>query len=125
MARNDTDQSTKVNEEVRKCELCGSSNWRILHEGDESNCECEGECLRVCDNPDDDCDGIATKVVAEVFRMEVVTTALTITAKDENEAEEKYDAHFNGDECPCGNKDCKCVLVSDEVYHITTGENEL
>jgi hypothetical protein len=32
---------------VRICELCGSNEWRILHQGDESNCECEGECLRV------------------------------------------------------------------------------
>lgn len=47
--------------EERECELCGSRSWRILHEGDESNCECEGECLRVCDNPliDEGCDGLA------------------------------------------------------------------
>lgn len=47
--------------EERECELCRSRSWRVLHEGDESNCECEGECLRVCDNPlnDDGCDGVA------------------------------------------------------------------
>jgi hypothetical protein len=52
-------------DEVRRCELCGSDSWRVLHEGDESNCECEGECLRVCDNPDlsdDGCDGVAELV---------------------------------------------------------------
>jgi len=48
-------------DEERKCELCGSGSGRILHAGDESNCECEGECLRVCDNPliEDGCDGVA------------------------------------------------------------------
>lgn len=53
--------SILLNEEERECELCGSRSWRVLHEGDESNCECEGECLRVCDNPlnDDGCDGVA------------------------------------------------------------------
>lgn len=45
-------------EENRKCAICGSDQWRILHAGDESNCECEGECLRVCDGADD-CDGVA------------------------------------------------------------------
>jgi len=47
-----------------KCELCGSGVWRVLHAGDESNCECEGECLRVCDNPEleDGCDGVAELV---------------------------------------------------------------
>jgi len=51
--------------EIRVCELCGSNEWRILHAGDESNCECEGECLRVCDSTllsDDGCDGIAILV---------------------------------------------------------------
>ena len=57
--------SILLNEEERVCELCGSNSWRILHEGDESNCECEGECLRVCDNPDlcdEGCDGVAILV---------------------------------------------------------------
>jgi hypothetical protein len=52
--------------EIRRCELCGSDSWRVLHEGDESNCECEGECLRVCDNPDlsdEGCDGVAELVI--------------------------------------------------------------
>jgi len=34
-----------LSNEIRICELCGSNEWRILHAGDESNCECEGECL--------------------------------------------------------------------------------
>jgi hypothetical protein len=57
-----------LTDEVRRCELCGSNSWRILHEGDESNCECEGECLRVCDNPDlsdEGCDGVAELVKAK------------------------------------------------------------
>jgi len=50
---------------VYKCDICGSSNWRVLHAGDESNCECEGECMRVCDETGDDgagCDGVAELV---------------------------------------------------------------
>jgi hypothetical protein len=45
--------------QARTCEVCGSDWWRILHEGDESNCDCVGaECLRVC--AEDECAGIAT-----------------------------------------------------------------
>ena len=54
-----------LSNEIRICELCGSNEWRILHQGDESNCECEGECLRVCDSTllsDDGCDGVAILV---------------------------------------------------------------
>ena len=54
-----------LSNEIRICELCGSNEWRILHAGDESNCECEGECLRVCDSTllnDDGCDGVAVLV---------------------------------------------------------------
>jgi len=59
---------TLLNDEIRICELCGSNEWRILHAGDESNCECEGECLRVCDSTllsDDGCDGVAILVREE------------------------------------------------------------
>jgi dissimilatory sulfite reductase (desulfoviridin) alpha/beta subunit len=57
-----------LSNEARECELCGSGSWRILHAGDESNCECEGECLRVCDNPliEDGCDGVAILIEGEV-----------------------------------------------------------
>jgi hypothetical protein len=56
-----------------------------------------------------------------VFQMEVVTQVLTITAKDETEAEAKYAAHFESDEaCPCGAEDCDCVEDSEDCYHITT-----
>ena len=53
--------------EERECELCGSRSWRILQAGDESNCECEGECLRVCDNPllEYGCDGVAILIEGE------------------------------------------------------------
>lgn len=53
--------SAITSDELRRCELCGSDSWRVLHEGDESNCECVGECLRVCDNPEilEGCDGVA------------------------------------------------------------------
>lgn len=50
-----------MSNDIYMCELCGSTSWRVLHEGDESNCSCEGECLKVCDNPnlEDGCDGVA------------------------------------------------------------------
>jgi len=48
-------------DEARTCELCGSDWWRVLHEGDESNCSCLengwSECLRVC--AEEYCDGVA------------------------------------------------------------------
>jgi hypothetical protein len=50
-----------LREESRVCELCGSTWWRVLHEGDESNCSCFDngwtECLRVC--AEEYCDGVA------------------------------------------------------------------
>jgi len=61
--------NTLLSKEICKCDICGSSNWRVLHAGDESNCECEGECMRVCDEPTDDgagCDGVAELVKASV-----------------------------------------------------------
>lgn len=55
------------------------------------------------------------------FRMEVVTQVLTITAATMEEAEEKYDSHFDySGECPCGDSDCDCVEDSEDCYHITT-----
>ncbi len=56
--------------EARECELCGSGSWRILHAGDESNCECEGEYWRVCDNPllEYGCDGIAILINEEASK---------------------------------------------------------
>jgi len=51
--------------------------------------------------------------------MEIVTQTLTITADNEEQAEEKYDIYFNGGECPCGGEDCDCVQDSEEVYHNT------
>ena len=53
------------NKETYKCDVCGSNYWRYLHEGDESNCECEGgECWRVCNewNDGEGCDGVAELV---------------------------------------------------------------
>ena len=50
---------------VYKCNVCASNSWRYLHEGDESNCQCEGsECWRVCNewNDGDGCDGSAELV---------------------------------------------------------------
>ncbi len=44
-----------------KCELCGGSGFRVLHEGDESNCDCMGKCLLVCDSTEN-CDGCLIEV---------------------------------------------------------------
>jgi hypothetical protein len=59
-----------------------------------------------------------------IYTMEVVCQVLTITADNEAEAEAKYNAYFDMYEnCPCGIENCDCVEDSDEVYHITTEEN--
>ena len=56
-----------------------------------------------------------------VYCMEIVTQTLTITADNEEQAEEKYDIYFNGGECPCGKGgDCDCVEDSEDCYHNTT-----
>lgn len=51
--------------------------------------------------------------------MEIVTQVLTITADTEEQAEEKYAAHFGDGDCPCGNDDCDCVEDSEDCYHNT------
>ena len=54
------------------------------------------------------------------YNMEIVTQVLTITADNEEQAEEKYDIYFNGGDCPCGNgDDCDCVEDSEDCYHNT------
>jgi len=54
------------------------------------------------------------------FQMEVVCQVLTITADNEEQAEEKYAAYFDdGENCPCGVSDCDCVEDSEECYHNT------
>lgn len=62
----------------------------------------------------------------KVYEMAVVTQVLTIEAENEDQAEAKYSAYFNGDACPCGAGECDCVEDSEETYHITTeiGERE-
>jgi hypothetical protein len=44
-----------------KCGICEGTNLRVLHEGDESNCDCVGSCLLVCDSIED-CDGCYVEV---------------------------------------------------------------
>jgi len=51
--------------------------------------------------------------------MEVVTQVLTINALTQEQSEEKYDAYFNGESCPCGYYDCDCVEDSEDCYHTT------
>ena len=83
--------------EARECELCGSGSWRILHAGDESNCECEGECLRVCDNPliEDGCDGVAILIEQEGECDKCATS---------------YDLSSRDNRCgDCGNCDTCCT----------------
>ena len=100
-----------VQEENRRCDLCGSNEYRILHEGDESNCSCEGECLRVCDSAslsDEGCDG-----VAELFcqgNSEVLTYDLTgerLIDKAGNYGYRgwlsgEYICYTDGNYCDCG-----------------------
>jgi hypothetical protein len=54
------------------------------------------------------------------YLMEVVTQVITIEAPTEEEAELKYDAYFNGEDCPCGEEVCDCVEDSEDCYHNTS-----
>jgi hypothetical protein len=56
----------------------------------------------------------------KLYEMAVVTQVLTIRANSEDEAEEKYNAYFNDEECPCGQSECDCVEDNGDTYHITT-----
>lgn len=58
----------------------------------------------------------------KTYKMEVVVQVLTITARDEDEAEAKYGAYFSNEVCPCGYENCECVDDMEDVYHITTEE---
>lgn len=51
--------------------------------------------------------------------MEVITQVLTIDALTQEQAEEKYDAYFSDEPCPCGVEDCSCVENSEDCYHTT------
>jgi len=55
-----------------------------------------------------------------IYQMEVVSQVLTITADNEEQAEQKYSAYFDYSEpCPCGEGGCDCVSDSEECYHNT------
>jgi hypothetical protein len=56
----------------------------------------------------------------KTYVMEIVTQVLTVSANSEEEAEEKYSAHFDGEDCPCGEEDCNCVEDHEDCYHNTT-----
>ena len=56
----------------------------------------------------------------KLYEMAVVTQVLTVRANSEDEAEEKYSAYFNEEECPCGVSGCDCVEYSEDTYHITS-----
>lgn len=56
----------------------------------------------------------------KLYEMAVVTQVLTVRANSEDEAEAKYDAYFNEDDCPCGSAGCDCVEDSGDTYHITS-----
>lgn len=56
----------------------------------------------------------------KTYEMAVVTQVLTVRANSEDEAEEKYDAYFSEDACPCGAEECYCVEDSEDTYHITS-----
>ena len=60
------------------------------------------------------------------FRMEVVCQVLTITADNMEQAELKYESHFDYSvACPCGDGGgCDCVEDSEDCYHITTEVTE-
>ena len=53
------------------------------------------------------------------YQMEVVTQVVMIDAMTQEEAEDKYDAYFNEEPCPCGADECDCVEDSEDTYHNT------
>lgn len=56
----------------------------------------------------------------KTYEMAVVTQVLRVQADTEEEAEAKYSAYFNEDNCPCNAEDCECVQDAEDCYHITT-----
>lgn len=58
------------------------------------------------------------------YKMEVVTQVLFIDALTQEEAEDKYDAYFSGEDCPCGADDCNCVKDTEDCFHNTELEEE-
>jgi hypothetical protein len=56
----------------------------------------------------------------KLYEMAVVTQVVMVRANSEDEAEAKYGAYFNEEECPCGAPECECVNDSEDTYHITT-----
>ena len=50
-----------MNQDKLICSICNGGYFRVLHAGDESNCDCVGKCLLVCDSTED-CDGCLIEV---------------------------------------------------------------
>jgi hypothetical protein len=53
----------------------------------------------------------------KTYVANIVSSQLVIQAEDEAQAEEKYDAHFSGDPCPCGEDSCDCCSEEEDVFH--------
>lgn len=52
------------------------------------------------------------------YKAEIITQVLYIEAESEDEAESKYDAYFNDEECPCGGgSECGCIDDGEECFH--------
>jgi hypothetical protein len=69
-----------------------------------------------------DCDQDESKEtrVSKYFEAEVISQTLSIRANSAEEAEDKYDAYFNSencDECEKMGRDCDCVNETEDCYH--------
>jgi hypothetical protein len=53
----------------------------------------------------------------KTYVANIVSSQLVIQAEDEAQAEEKYDAFFSGDPCPCGKDECDCCSEEEDVFH--------
>ena len=49
-----------------------------------------------------------------VYTANIVTSSFTCNARSEEEAEEKYDAWFNGGDCGCEAQGLKCICGEDD-----------
>ena len=49
-----------------------------------------------------------------IYTANIVTSSFTCNARSEEEAEEKYDAWFNGGDCGCETQGLECICSDDD-----------
>ena len=49
-----------------------------------------------------------------IYTANIITSSFTCNARSEEEAEEKYDAWFNGEDCGCETQGLECICREDD-----------